>query len=193
MTNKNFPFEIEEDPGLKEGEIIAKKRIEKKTKSPFKISVAILFCLYFVLVASDPSKWRFLFVLDSVVHEVGHFMLSPLGESASVAGGTILQLFLPALFAFFLLKAQFFYSASLLFFWFGENFFYISVYISDAAKMDVPLLVGRAHDWNCALSDLNLLAYSYQFASLFYVLGILVVGFAAYFSFKNANIIKEWN
>jgi len=42
-------------------------------------------------------------------------------------------------------------------FWFGENFLYISVYISDARAMALPLVGGGEHDWNAILGDLHLL------------------------------------
>jgi hypothetical protein len=59
------------------------------------------------------------------------------------------QLFVPALLVgYFLVRVPQPFGAAFCFWWFGENFINISVYMSDARRLALPLVGGGDHDWN---------------------------------------------
>ncbi len=104
-------------------------------------------------------RWTILDDVDLAIHEAGHIVFAPLGEFAGVAGGTILQLLVPAAFiAYFALRADR-YAAFVILFWFSQSLFNVAVYIADARAQMLPLVGGEyvIHDWSWMLSRLHLL------------------------------------
>ncbi len=67
----------------------------------------------------------------------------------------------------------------------------VSIYIKDAILMQLPLLGGDAviHDWNFILTELDLLKFAPDIASVFYYGGIIfiMIGIlsSVYFAMKN--------
>jgi len=114
-----------------------------------------------------------LLMLDLVlipIHEGGHLLFRWFGEFLSVAGGTFLQLFVPAALAtYFALRRQPQGTAFCSFIFF-EQLLPISVYMADARAQELPLLsVGGGddviHDWNYLFGHLGVLAHDTQIAA----------------------------
>lgn len=110
-----------------------------------------------------------------------------------VAGGTFLQLFVPAaLAANFALRRQVPGAAFCAFFFF-EQFLPISVYMADARAQALPLLtVGDSedviHDWYYLFSHARVLEHDTQIASVFRTaswIGMLAV--VAWFSWRSCR------
>lgn len=120
-------------------------------------------CLYFVL---NRSAGVFLDPLNVLIHEAGHLCFFFLGESLHAAGGTLMQMLLPAtlVFHFWQYHTRLGMQVSLL--WLGQNFLNISVYAADARVQSLDLLNGRTHDWSYLLDRLGLLEYDLVFAYL---------------------------
>ncbi len=103
------------------------------------------------------------------VHEGGHLFFMWFGQFIAVAGGTIFQLGLPALFAgYFLLQRQVQGTAFCTFILF-EQMLPVSTYMADARAQALPLIsVGDSddviHDWNYLFSRLGLLNHDLQIA-----------------------------
>jgi hypothetical protein len=121
----------------------------------------------------------FLLMLDLVlipIHEGGHLLFRFFGEFISVAGGTFLQLFVPAaLAAYFALRRQPQGTAFCGFIFF-EQFLPISVYMADARAQELPLLsVGGGddviHDWNYLFGHLGVLDHDTQIAATVRAIG----------------------
>src|SRR6204780_800957 len=95
-----------------------------------------------------------------------------------VAGGTVLQLFVPAgLDTYFFFRRQSQAVAFCLFFFF-EQFIPIATYMADARAQDLPLLtVGDSeyviHDWNYLFGKLGVLERDIQIASAVRAMGWL--------------------
>lgn len=112
------------------------------------------------------------------VHEGGHLLFRFFGEFLYIAGGTFLQLFVPAALAvYFVFRRQAQGTAFCAFFFF-QQFLPISVYMADARAQDLPLLtVGDAdyviHDWNYLFGRLGLLAHDTQIAAFVRTIGWL--------------------
>lgn len=162
-----------------DGEIIPK---EEKVFDFGKLFVLAVFSVYFLSILSNYSGWCFIDGMNIWVHEAGHFLFAFFGSRfLTIAGGTIMQLLMPALFvAYFYLSGQRF-SAALTTFWLGENFFNISIYMTDAVVLELPLLGGggsESHDWLNMFSMLGILDRTETIAAATRLLGVAIILFA---------------
>jgi hypothetical protein len=123
----------------------------------------------------------FLLLIDLVfipIHEGGHLLFGYFGRTMMVAGGTILQLFVPiALAIYFVFRRQLTGTAFCAFFFF-EQFLPIATYMADARRQELPLLtVGDSdfveHDWSVLFSQMGVLGHDTQIAAAVRSLGWL--------------------
>ncbi len=127
-------------------------------------------CLYFVF---NRSAGVFLDPLNMLIHEAGHLCFFFLGDGLHAAGGTLMQILLPATLAchFWQYHSRLGMQVSLL--WLGQNFLNISVYAADARVQGLDLLGGRTHDWSYLLDRFGLLEYDLVFAFFFCFLALM--------------------
>jgi hypothetical protein len=110
------------------------------------------------------------------IHEGGHLLFRFFGEWTMVAGGTILQLFVPfALAVYFLFQRQLLGTVFCAFFFF-EQFLPIGIYMADARSQSLEYVtVGdpelAEHDWFYLFSHSGLLEHDTQIGNYFRVLG----------------------
>ncbi len=131
----------------------------------------------------------FLSMIDLVfvpIHEGGHLLFGYLGHGLMVAGGTLLQLFVPyALASYFCFQRQIAGTAFCIFCFF-EQFLPIATYMADARAQELPLItVGNPefveHDWFAMFSGLGLLEHDTQIASVTRIAGWLgMIGVVAW-------------
>lgn len=154
---------------------------------------AIVLTLYFLWIAYAPMQGSFLDMVDLPIHETGHLLFRPFGEFMMIAGGSLFQVIMPAVFVgYFVWKAKF-YSAAIVLFWVGQSILNVYVYAADAQVMQLVLLggftgsEGSFHDWNYMLSQLGLLESTKTVAGLIRLVGTLTIFAAAaisiYYSF----------
>ncbi len=138
-------------------------------KTWFPSLVLVPVCLYFVLNRSDGI---FLDPLNMLIHEAGHLCFFFLGDGLHAAGGTLMQILLPATLAFHFWQYHSRLGMQVSLLWLGQNFLNISVYAADARVQGLDLLVGRTHDWSYLLDRLGLLEYDlvFAFVSCFFAL-----------------------
>ena len=150
-----------------------------------KLVVAVIASLYFFWCAYDPYQWHLIDGVNLLIHEAGHLVFRLFGEFMTIAGGSLSQVIMPALFVGYFCYQRNLYSASLVLFWVGESILNVSVYAADAATLQLPLLGGEGtlHDWNYLLTNLNLLSSTAQVAGLIRLLGTIVIALAATGSF----------
>jgi hypothetical protein len=112
---------------------------------------------------------------DLVIHEAGHVFFAFFGEFIRFAGGTLMQVLLPATLLWFFAVRSWTFGAQFSLFWLGQNLLNISVYAADARAQELPLLGGRMvqHDWAYMLGQLGLLEFD-QLVGQFYV--VLAIG-----------------
>ena len=149
-----------------------------------KLSVAIFATAYFLYYAQTAKDWHFLDNFNLIIHEAGHSIFFFLGEFVQIAAGSLFQILLPLIFViYFFLKGNRF-AAALLLFGVGQNIINVSVYISDAIVMQLPLLGGDSviHDWNYILSSLGILRYTDAIGSFVFYAGLVVIILASYLS-----------
>ena len=116
-------------------------------------------------------------LIDNVnlaVHEAGHMVFTPFGQTMHMLGGTLLQLLVPLVFvARFVLRGRPF-DALVCGVWFAESLMYTAVYLGDAYMMSLPLVGGEIHDWNWMLSKLGLVASSRDIGAALHVAASLL-------------------
>jgi hypothetical protein len=158
-------------------------------KDTLKLIVATVASLYFLWCAYDPYQWHLIDGVNLVIHEAGHLIFSPLGEFMMIAGGSLFQVIMPALFVGYFCYHTKYFSAALVLFWVGESILNVSVYAGDSLALQLPLLGGQdsLHDWNYLLSSLNLLPATAKIAGGIRLLGTIVIALAAFGSFKFAR------
>src|SRR3977135_1141212 len=104
---------------------------------------AVLASAYFFWCAYDPFQWHLIDGVNLVVHEAGHLIFRPFGEFMMIAGGSLFQVIMPALFVGYFCYTRKFYSAALVLFWVGESILNVSVYAGDAVAVQRPPLGGQ--------------------------------------------------
>ena len=160
-----------------------------RSKDPLKLIIAGVAALYFLWCAYDPYQWHFIDNVNLVIHEAGHLFFRPLGEFMMIAGGSLLQVIMPALFVGTFAYRRQFYSAALVLFWVGESLLNVSVYAGDSLALQLPLLGGEdsIHDWNWMLSELNLLPSTPKIAMSIRILGTIAIILACAGAYRFAS------
>jgi hypothetical protein len=100
-------------------------------------------------LGSGAQQGCFLDLVNLAFHEAGHLFLVPFGTTMHFLGGTLGQLAVPAgLAVYFVRFRREPFAAAACAWWLGENLANISVYMSDARDLALPLVGGGDHDWN---------------------------------------------
>jgi hypothetical protein len=118
---------------------------------------------------------------DLVIHEAGHFFFMFFGKFIYTLGGTLMQIILPSIIAWYFFRNIYRTGVQVSLLWLGQNLINISVYAADAQAMKLPLLGGNHvyHDWHYILGYLNILEYDSVTGYIFF--GAAIVIFAAAF------------
>ncbi|NNE98480.1 MAG: hypothetical protein HKN25_05605 [Pyrinomonadaceae bacterium] len=149
-----------------------------------KLIFAIVATLYFLWVASNPMMdgiGNFLNLVDLPIHETGHLLFSPFGQFIMVAGGSLFQVIVPAIFVGYFLWNEAPYSAAIVLFWVGQSILNVYVYAADSIvgrlvlTSGATLSEGSFHDWNFMLTELGLLSYTDSIAGLIRLVGTLTI------------------
>lgn len=148
-------------------------------KTP-KLIFACFAGLYFLWCAWNPYEWHLIDGANLLIHEAGHLFFRPLGEFMMIAGGSLFQVIMPAIFVGYFIRQKKFYSAAMVLFWVGESILNVSVYAGDSLALQLPLLGGQdsIHDWNYMLGQLGMLKSTPKIAGLIRFTGTAVIMFA---------------
>lgn len=159
-----------------------------------KLIFAALLTIYFLWIAYDPMQGSFLDLADLPIHETGHLIFRPFGEFLMIAGGSLFQVILPALFVGYFWWNEKYYSAAVVLFWVGQSIINVWVYAADAVVMQLVLTSGFTgsegsfHDWNYMLTRLGLIDSTKTVAGVIRAIGTLTIIAAAvlsiYYSFQ---------
>lgn len=174
-----------------------------QNRSTSKTVIAALATIYFVWCAYKPQDAVFLHIVYTPLHEAGHILFIPFGRFMSVAGGSLFQIILPAVFFGYFVYHKKPYSAAIVLFWVGQSFNDVYVYANDAVVMELPLLSGVTgseggfHDWNYLLTETKMLPKTELIAKVIRFVGNLLI-FAAivgsfYFAREGEEIVSDIN
>ena len=146
-----------------------------------KLIFAGVLTIYFLWIAYDPMQGSFLDLVDLPIHETGHLVFRPFGEFLSVAGGSLFQVILPAVFVGYFVWHLKYYSAAIVLFWVGQSILNVYVYAADAVVMQIVLTSGLTgsegsfHDWNYLLTETGLIGSTKAVAGIVRGVGSLVI------------------
>lgn len=133
-------------------------------------------------IASNYLGETFLHLVNLPFHEAGHVFFSPFGRFLHVAGGTLLQLLIPAAVATSFLIRRDRFGASIALWWLGESLADVAPYADDARAGQLPLLGGVTgsevedyHDWEVMLGKLELLSWDHAIGRFFFVAGGIIM------------------
>lgn len=124
-------------------------------------ALLMLIALYGGARVRSADHWDILDDVNLAVHETGHLIFSPLGETLTVLGGSLFQVLVPAAFVAYFVRTHQRYAAWVTLAWVGTSLFNVARYIGDARAQELPLLGGEntIHDWWYLLIERDLLAY----------------------------------
>ena len=123
----------------------------------------------------------FLDNVDLPIHETGHLIFRLFGEFMMVAGGSLFQVILPAVFVGYFLWRKQYYAAAIVGLWVGQSILNVWVYAADAVKMQLVLTSGFTgsegsfHDWNYLLERTGLLNSTNKVAGVIRFIGTLTI------------------
>jgi hypothetical protein len=120
-------------------------------------------------------EYHFLDGVNLALHEAGHLFLRFGGETLHFLGGTVGQLFFPALLAARFARRGEAFEAAVCTLWLGESLMNVGVYLGDAQTQALPLVGGHVHDWNWLLGHAGLLAQAESLGRLLHVAASAVV------------------
>lgn len=153
-----------------------------ETTAPYALGVALLpLCALFATanyVHTSNPLILLVHAFDLIVHEAGHVVFRWFGTTMAAAGGSILQLALPALFVFQGVYWDHRAGTQLSLLLLGQNFVDVSIYAADAQARALPLLGGDRvfHDWHLILGNLGLLEATPLIAGVLYGLAFVAWG-----------------
>ena len=134
----------------------------------------VLFFIYILVRYLGNSSYQSIF--DGVnygVHEFGHVLFSPFGQTMNIAGGSVFEILAPVIMMLGFLKQGDFFAVSFSFGWLSTALFHIAVYVADARSMQLELVAPWGfggediiHDWNYLLLQSNMLQYDSKIAFL---------------------------
>lgn len=104
--------------------------------------------------------------LDIGIHELGHYVFSPLGRFMGVLGGSLLQCLAPVLAGVMFWRQRDFFAVAVASCWLSENLFDVATYAADAQLQRIPLITPGGdrghpvtHDWHYLLAQTGLLTW----------------------------------
>lgn len=111
------------------------------------------------------ASWVFIDYVNLALHEAGHLLFRPFGDTAHFLGGTLGQLLFPVAFTVYFARwRKDAFAAVATTWWFGENFMGIARYMADAPAQALPLVGGGIHDWNYLFVKWEMLDKAYLVA-----------------------------
>ncbi len=118
----------------------------------------IFYALFLLHAATKEDHFLLIDNLNLIIHEGGHFFFSWFGYTVMILGGTLAQLLVPLLVAFYFVWNRHTTGTVFAAFWFFENFLYVGAYMADARAQMLPLVGSGEHDWEILFSQWGLLA-----------------------------------
>ncbi|MBC6415869.1 MAG: zinc ribbon domain-containing protein [Bdellovibrionales bacterium] len=185
---------------------------KNQTDNEFSTQVFIFFVVLvlgirFLAKAPSPedpygASDSFLHNINLVFHEAGHILFIPFGEFLTILGGSLFQCLVPFICMYYFLIKSNNFSASITFWWFGQNLMDIAPYIYDAKALYLPLLTGAqgeakklSHDWYLLLTKMDILDQYSNLALFVNNLGrlclVLSLIWSAYLLFKTNKLLAK--
>ncbi|MCU0619056.1 MAG: hypothetical protein MUF40_04005 [Gemmatimonadaceae bacterium] len=137
-----------------------------------RLAITLALALYGVSILRAVEPGAFIDHVNLAIHEAGHVVFAPFGDTFHWLGGTLLQLLVPLAFCVYFIRESDEHGASVALWWVAENCWHIAIYIRDAEAMELPLVGGGEHDWNTLLTAWGLIGSSGRIADLVRLAGM---------------------
>jgi len=131
------------------------------------------YALFLLYALFDRSGFLILDYVNLLIHEGGHFFFSWFGNTIMILGGTLGELLVPLLCAFYFFWQRETAGFAFCVFWFFENFPYIGAYMADARSASLPLVGSEESDWTILFTQWGLLAQDQKIGATMRALGYL--------------------
>lgn len=166
-------------------------------RSPWLRGALWLYLLYALTRhALDPLYRSWFAGLTLIIHEGGHLLFMPFGRTLMLLGGSLMQLFVPAFVAaYLLLRQRDWFGMTVGLSWLSFSSFELATYVGDANKGRLPL-VGMGdnliHDWDALLTQWHSLNQCDTWATLIrFCGGALGLGSAAFGAWLLASMYQQ--
>jgi hypothetical protein len=145
---------------------------------PARIAWLAFYGIFLLYALGNKSGFLLIDFVFVPIHEGGHLLFSYFGHTLHVAGGTLLQLGVPAMLAIYFAFQRQAPGVAFCSFFFFENFLNVATYMADARAQELPLVtVGNPdfveHDWFTMFSQMGVLGHDTQIAAMVRALGWL--------------------
>ena len=137
-----------------------------------RLAITLALALYGVAILRAVEPGAFVDHVNLAIHEAGHLVFAPFGDTMHWLGGTLLQLLVPLAFCIYFVREADEHGASVALWWVAENCWHIAVYIRDAEAMELPLVGGGEHDWNTLLTAWGLMGSYVRIADTVRLVGV---------------------
>jgi hypothetical protein len=146
-------------------------------KIQLKIVITLASAIYCFYYFTTLGQGHFVDNVNLPIHEAGHVIFFAFGKFMTIAGGSIMQILIPIVFAIYFYTTNQKFSSGIILYWVAINFFSVGYYASDAVKMQLDLLTGDSsgHDWHNMLAMLGQLNHTAAITSTIYALGVVTV------------------
>lgn len=144
------------------------------TVKPWIVSIILIPICWYLVASRGHYTW--IDNADLVIHEAGHGVFMFFGKFIYTLGGTLMQIILPSIIAWYFFRNSYRTGVQVALLWLGQNLINISVYAADASARRLPLLGGNKvyHDWHYILGQLNILNYDAEVGYFFVVLAVII-------------------
>jgi hypothetical protein len=181
------PLQYATDPTWRERVMGLVFHVPARVPPPVFIARALLLLLIFVwwivFLAGRMGdvNGSVLHLVNLPFHEAGHILFMLCGRFLTVLGGSLLQILVPLVCTWALLRSRDPFGAAVTLWWAGQNFVDLAPYIADARALQMPLLGGKTgaevegHDWEYLLRTLHLTFYDVALGRAARAFGLLVM------------------
>lgn len=126
---------------------------------------------------SQRGKWTFFDGVNLIFHEAGHLILGFMPQFIVALAGTLFQLAIPGLLAFYFHRQEKMFATQFCVMWLGQSLLNVSNYIADARARILPLVGGGEHDWTYLLGKIGVLQHDVSIGRI--LNGVALLIFAA--------------
>ncbi len=122
----------------------------------------IAYFLFLLYAYAKAPNFLFVDFANLMIHEAGHPLFSPFGNTIMLLGGTLFELIVPAACAIYFFFQRQPFGVTFSSFWFFENFLYIGTYMADARSDSLPLVGSDTSDWLLLFGRWDLLIHDQE-------------------------------
>ncbi len=134
-------------------------------------------------------RYHFIDGLNLLVHEAGHLLLMPFGQTWHMLGGTLLQIAMPVAFCVHFMRRGNRFAAGVVGVWLSESLMNTGRYMGDAVARQLPLFGGHLHDWNWLLGKADLLRHAEALGFFVHVFAASLAFGALFFAWQHRDYV----